>query len=78
MICPNQSNRGPLEEEEEEEKEENKCGSLPTADIVGAVGKRPIIKGLILPIKKPPIKSLPIKRLPMKQTSKKGLPNKNI
>ena len=39
MICPNQSNRGPLEEEEEKEKE-NKCGSLPTADIVGAVGKR--------------------------------------
>ena len=35
MICPNQSNRGPLEEK----KKENKCGSLPTADIVGAVGK---------------------------------------
>ena len=35
MICPNQSNRGPLEE-----KNKNKCGSLPTADIVGAVGKR--------------------------------------
>ena len=35
MICPNQSNRGPLEEKEKE----NKCGSLPTADIVGAVGK---------------------------------------
>ena len=39
MICPNKSNRGPLEEEEEKEKEKNKCGSLPTADIVGAVGK---------------------------------------
>ena len=35
MICPNQSNRGPLKEK----KEENECGSLPTADIVGAVGK---------------------------------------
>ena len=34
MICPNQSNRGPLKE-----KKELKCGSLPTADIVGAVGK---------------------------------------
>ena len=36
MICPNQSNRGPLKEE----KKELKCGTLPTADIVGAVGKR--------------------------------------
>ena len=34
MICPNQSNRGPLKE-----KKKLKCGSLPTADIVGAVGK---------------------------------------
>ena len=34
MICPNQSNRGPLK------KEKLKCGSLPTADIVGAVGIR--------------------------------------
>ena len=33
MICPNQSNRGPLK------KEKLKCGSLPTANIVGAVGK---------------------------------------
>ena len=39
MICPNQSNRGPLEKKEKKEEEENKCGSLPTADIVGAVGK---------------------------------------
>ena len=36
MICPNQSNRGPLKKEK---KKELKCGSLPTADIVGAVGK---------------------------------------
>ena len=36
MICPNQSNRGPLKEEK---KNELKCGSLPTAVIVGAVGK---------------------------------------
>ena len=35
MICPNQSNRGPLKE-----KKKLKCGSLPTADIVEAVGKK--------------------------------------
>ena len=35
MICHSQSNRGPLKEEEKELK----YGSLPTADIVGAVGK---------------------------------------
>ena len=39
MICRNQSNRGPLKKKEKKEEEENKCGSLPTADIVGAVGK---------------------------------------
>ena len=39
MICPNQSNRGPLKEKKEKEL---KCGSLPTADIVGAVGKSDI------------------------------------
>ena len=39
MICPNQSNRGPLKKKKKE-KEELKCGSLPTADIVGAVGKK--------------------------------------
>ena len=39
MICPNQSNRGPLKEK----KKELKCGSLPTADIVGAVGKIDLI-----------------------------------
>ena len=37
MICHSQSNRGPLKKEK---KEELKCGSLPTADIVGAVGKK--------------------------------------
>ena len=42
MICPNKSNRGPLEKKEKKE-EENKCGSLPTADIVGAVGKTGLI-----------------------------------
>ena len=31
------TNKGPLEEKEKDEKD--KCGSLPTADIVGAVGK---------------------------------------
>ena len=38
MICPNQSNRGLLEEEEaeEEEKEENKCGPLLTGRLDGA------------------------------------------
>ena len=36
MICPNQSNRGPLNKRK---KKKLKCGSLPTADIVGAVGK---------------------------------------
>ena len=38
MICPNQSNRGPLNMKKRKKKE-LKCGSLPTADIVGAVGK---------------------------------------
>ena len=53
MICPNQSNRGPLEKKEKKE-EENKCGSLPTADIVGAIGKRvsyELLKQLIFVLK---------------------------
>ena len=37
MICPNQSNRGPLNMKKEKKK--LKCGSLPTVDIDGAVGK---------------------------------------
>ena len=39
MICPNQSNRGPLKE--------LKCGSLPTADIVGAVGKNDMVAQVV-------------------------------
>ena len=37
MICPNQSNRGPLEKEEEEEE---KSDSLPPADLSGPVEKK--------------------------------------
>ena len=40
MIRPNQSNIGPLKKEEKEKEEKEKCGSLPMADIVGAVGKK--------------------------------------
>ena len=36
MVCPDQSIRGP--QKEKKERTEN-CGTLPTADIVGAVGK---------------------------------------
>ena len=43
MICTNQSNRGPLEKKEKKEEEENKCGSLATADIDGAVGKSDVL-----------------------------------
>ena len=37
MICPNQSNRGPLEKKKEKEL---KCGPLPPADPSGAVEKQ--------------------------------------
>ena len=39
MICPNQSNRGPLEKKKEK-KEEEKYGPLPTADLSRPVEKR--------------------------------------
>ena len=39
MICPNQSNRGPLKEKKEQ-KEKEKCGSLPPADPSGPVEKQ--------------------------------------
>ena len=38
MICHSQSNKG------HPNKEKEKCGSLPTANIVGAVGKREYVK----------------------------------
>ena len=40
MICRNQSDRGPLDEEEEEEKKENKCGPLLTGRLDGARQKK--------------------------------------
>ena len=39
MICPNQSNRDPLEKKENKKKEENNCGPLPPADPSGPVEK---------------------------------------